>query len=169
MRLSDCYVSLHRSEGFGLTLAEAMSLEKPVIATAYSGNMDFMNPANSYLVKYKLVEIGEGCHPYRDSVWADPDIDHASELMRRVFKNRAEAREVGRAARRSVLESLRPQSIGALMRERILRVAGLGKIDAPSGIPESAAQPRQGPSYINLGRRMPQLRNQNLPSDAQLM
>ena len=48
--LTDCYISLHRSEGFGLTLAEAMSLEKPVIATAYSGNLDFMTPANSCLI-----------------------------------------------------------------------------------------------------------------------
>ena len=49
---ADCYVSLHRAEGFGLTLAEAMALGKPVIATGFSGNTDFMTPANSYLVDW---------------------------------------------------------------------------------------------------------------------
>ena len=51
MGLCDCYVSLHRSEGLGLTMAEAMALGKPVIATGYSGNLDFMTPENSYLVE----------------------------------------------------------------------------------------------------------------------
>ena len=50
----DCYVSLHRSEGFGLTMAEAMLMEKPVIATGYSGNLDFMTHENSFLCGYKL-------------------------------------------------------------------------------------------------------------------
>ena len=53
---ADCYVSLHRAEGFGLTLAEAMALGKPVIATGFSGNTDFMTPANSYLVDWKLTQ-----------------------------------------------------------------------------------------------------------------
>ncbi len=61
---SDCYVSLHRSEGFGLTPAEAMYLGKPVIATGYSGNLDYMTPENSYLVDYELRRIGEGNFPY---------------------------------------------------------------------------------------------------------
>src|SRR5688572_32239647 len=51
-----CYVSLHRSEGLGLTMAEAMARAKPVIATGYSGNLDFMNDANSYLVPYTRSE-----------------------------------------------------------------------------------------------------------------
>ena len=54
MAACDCYVSLHRAEGFGLTLAEAMAIGKPVIATGYSGNVDFMNDANSYLVDYEI-------------------------------------------------------------------------------------------------------------------
>ena len=55
MNAADCYVSLHRAEGFGYTLAEAMWLGKPVIATGYSGNLDYMNPDNSYLVDHRLV------------------------------------------------------------------------------------------------------------------
>ena len=64
LRLCDCYVSLHRSEGFGLTMAEAMGLAKPVIATAYSGNMDFMSHENSYLVDYETSEVPADSDPY---------------------------------------------------------------------------------------------------------
>lgn len=92
MNCCDCYVSLHRSEGFGLTLSEAMLLEKPVIATAYSGNMDFMNEENSYLCSYQLVSIGEGNSPYPPSgLWAQPLIHDAAHLMRRAFTDPKEA------------------------------------------------------------------------------
>ena len=60
----DCYVSLHRSEGFGLTMAEAMLLGKPVIATAYSANLEFMDRGNSLLVGYELVPVGRQIGPY---------------------------------------------------------------------------------------------------------
>ena len=71
--LCDCYVSLHRSEGFGLTMAEAMGLQKPVIATAYSGNLDFMTAENSYLVGYTTGAVPAGCDPYPvGSPWAEP-------------------------------------------------------------------------------------------------
>ncbi|EQD58089.1 glycosyltransferase, group 1 family protein, partial [mine drainage metagenome] len=59
-RCADAYISLHRSEGFGLGLAECMRIGKPVIATAWSGNMDFMSDDNSCLVDYRLVPVGEG-------------------------------------------------------------------------------------------------------------
>ena len=62
----NCYVSLHRSEGLGLTIAEAMMLGKPTIATAYSGNLDFMDEDNSLLVGYDLVEIESDAGPLRE-------------------------------------------------------------------------------------------------------
>jgi glycosyltransferase involved in cell wall biosynthesis len=132
---ADCYVSLHRSEGFGLPIAEAMSLAKPVIATAYSGNMDFMTPANSFLVKYQLVELTEDYGPYRQGcVWADPDIDHAAELMRYVFENRARAQDVGRRARQDILAAHHPRVTGALVKQRLRQLADLGKIPfSPEG------------------------------------
>lgn len=96
----DCYVSLHRSEGLGLTMAEAMARGKPVIATGYSGNLEFMNEQNSYLVPFRPMRLAEQCGPYpAGEEWADPDIDAAAELMRRVYENREDARTVGRAAR----------------------------------------------------------------------
>ncbi|HYC60712.1 MAG TPA: glycosyltransferase, partial [Thermoanaerobaculia bacterium] len=71
----DCYVSLHRSEGFGLTVAEAMALGKPVITTAYSSTLEFANESNSYLVPARLTEVGENAAPYPPgSRWAEPDV-----------------------------------------------------------------------------------------------
>jgi GT2 family glycosyltransferase/glycosyltransferase involved in cell wall biosynthesis len=135
--LADCYVSLHRSEGFGLTLAEAMSLEKPVIATGYSGNIDFMTPANSLLVKYKLVELDQDHGPYKKgNVWADPDIQHTAELMRFVYEKPDQAREIGRRARQDVLRHLSPQAVGELVKQRFLAVSKLGRITYPANAPE---------------------------------
>jgi glycosyltransferase involved in cell wall biosynthesis len=82
---ADCMVSLHRSEGLGLHLAEAMWLGTPVIATRYSGNLDFMNDDNSLLIDADLVNIehGEGVYP-PVAKWAAPDLDQAAEAMRRI-------------------------------------------------------------------------------------
>ena len=95
----DAYVSLHRSEGFGMDMAKAMGLGKPVVATGYSGNLEFMDDVNAYLVDYDLVPVGPGCEPYPpESRWAQPSVDHAAELMRRVADRPEEARERGRRA-----------------------------------------------------------------------
>ena len=86
MNAADCYVSLHRSEGFGLTMAESMALGKPVIATAYSGNMDFMSPETAYLVRWTKGSVPPDCAPYPIGAnWAEPDLDEAARLLRRVF------------------------------------------------------------------------------------
>ncbi len=123
MSLADCYVSLHRSEGFGLTLAEAMSLGKPVIATQYSGNLDFMSADNSFLVPYELVEIQENYGYYsKGCYWADPHIGRAAEMMRHVFEDRDAARAIGEKARQHVLDKLHPRAVGTLMKEHLLRI-----------------------------------------------
>ena len=95
----DAYVSLHRSEGFGLDMAKTMGLGKPVIATGYSGNLEFMDDATGYLVDYDLVPVGPGREPYPPgSRWAQPRVAHAAELMRRVVERPDEAAERGRRA-----------------------------------------------------------------------
>lgn len=84
----NCFVSLHRAEGFGMSLAEAMFMGKPVIATGYSGNMEFMNYENSLPVRYELVQINEDHGPYKKGQWwADPDIIHASHCMTQLHEN----------------------------------------------------------------------------------
>jgi 2-polyprenyl-3-methyl-5-hydroxy-6-metoxy-1,4-benzoquinol methylase/glycosyltransferase involved in cell wall biosynthesis len=170
MAAANCYVSLHRSEGFGLTMAEAMSLEKPVIATAFSGNMEFMSPANSYLVKYTLVEIDKSYGPYEKSLWADPDVAHAAELMRQVFKNRAEAAETGRRARLDILNRLNQKRLGTLMRDRLLRIAELGKIAAPTDqqfleVTTNAGHAKDG-LYQNLVARIRTVVREKIQPDA---
>jgi glycosyltransferase involved in cell wall biosynthesis len=116
----NCYVSLHRAEGFGLTMAEAMFYGKPVIATGYSSNMEFMNVGNSFLVKYKLVPNARVEGPYyRGAVWADPDIDHATSLMRYVFQNYDEAKLVGAKAARDMRTLLSPYAVGTKIRNRL--------------------------------------------------
>lgn len=99
MGTCDCYVSLHRSEGFGLTMAEAMTLGKPTIATAYSGNLEFMTEANSYLVPYVLTQVPQGCGPYpAGAMWAEPDVEVAAGFMARVTADPEEAALRGRRA-----------------------------------------------------------------------
>jgi glycosyltransferase involved in cell wall biosynthesis len=95
----DVYLSLHRSEGYGLTLAEAMTLGKPVIATGYSGNLDFMNQNNSYIVPYTLIELERDYAIYKaGNHWADPDIEAAAAYLRQVYDNPQDAALVGQRA-----------------------------------------------------------------------
>lgn len=120
LRSCDCVVSLHRSEGFGLLLAEAMALGKPVIATNYSGNLDFMTPENSLLVDYRLVELTEDHGPYqRGNQWADPHLEHAAELMRWVVAHPEEVRAIGCRAAETIRVTLSPRAVGALTRQRL--------------------------------------------------
>jgi hypothetical protein len=106
----DAYLSLHRAEGLGYGMMEAMALGKPVIATGWSGNMDFMDETNSCPVRFTLtpvvernpeydpIRVGEPC------LWAEPDLHHAITLMRRV-RNDVEYRErISAEARRSIEE-----------------------------------------------------------------
>ena len=97
--VTDCLVSLHRSEGFGLCIAEAMMCGKPVIATAYSGNLDFMAATNSCLVDAREVAVQPGQYPFgSDQVWADPDIDVAAAYMRELRDRDGWAAELGARA-----------------------------------------------------------------------
>jgi glycosyltransferase involved in cell wall biosynthesis len=116
----NCYVSLHRAEGFGLTMSEAMYYGKPVIATAYSSNMEFMNVGNSYPVKYELVTTAEDFGPYpKGSIWAEPDVDHAATLMQYVFNNYDEAKKVGTKAATEIKSLLSPQTVGKKIKNRL--------------------------------------------------
>ncbi|MEP6486180.1 glycosyltransferase [Microcoleus vaginatus GB2-A3] len=120
----DCYVSLHRCEGFGLTMAEAMFYGKPVIATGYSSNTEFMNVGNSYLVKYKLIPLEKDCGPYKKgNVWAEPDVEHAADLMRHVFNNYREAQQVGRIASDEIKTLLNPPTVGSKIQNRLEYIA----------------------------------------------
>ncbi|WP_054467253.1 glycosyltransferase [Planktothricoides sp. SR001] len=119
----DCYVSLHRSEGFGLTLAEAMFYGKPAIATGYSGNLEFMNVGNSFLVPYDLLTLDRDYGPYeKGNVWADPDINRAAELMKYVFDHQKIAKEIGERASREIKSLLNPKTVGQTIENRLQEI-----------------------------------------------
>lgn len=112
-RCADCFVSLHRSEGFGFGIAEAMILGKPVIGTAYSGNMDFMSPKVSYAIDYQLIPVKEGEYPHFDNqVWADPDVAQASRHMVALLDSPNEGRVLGQAAKRHMQNDFSYRKIG---------------------------------------------------------
>jgi glycosyltransferase involved in cell wall biosynthesis len=117
----DAFVSLHRSEGFGLGLAESMYLGKPVIATAYSGNLEFMDRDNSCLVDYELVPVRKGEYLFDDDRfrWADPDIDQAAHWMRRLVDDVAFRTRIAERGQRDIRGRFTRETTAALIRERL--------------------------------------------------
>lgn len=111
MNACDAYVSLHRAEGFGLTMAEAMALGKPVIATGYSGNLVYMNDENSFLVPHGFTLVPPNCDQYPEGArWAEPDIKVAADLMRRVFDDPGLAQAKGERGRQDILRKHSPEA-----------------------------------------------------------
>ena len=160
--LSDCYVSLHRAEAFGMAMAEAMWLGKPVIATGYSGNLDFMTPENSYLVDHRLVPIGPGHDPYSaDGVWADPDVEHAAMLMRQVFDDRAAGRERGADGAQEIRRTHALEVAGEILWRRLESIRATGRARSaadpmrgrPPALAELPLRIRQGPTGAAVGGR----------------
>jgi glycosyltransferase involved in cell wall biosynthesis/2-polyprenyl-3-methyl-5-hydroxy-6-metoxy-1,4-benzoquinol methylase len=124
MASCDCYVSLHRSEGLGLTMAEAMYHGRPVVATGYSGNTDFMDASNSFLVGYELVPIGKDAGPYpADGTWAEPDLREAAQLLRQVFVDRDEAARRAAKAAKDLRAGYSADAAGKAMRRRLEQLA----------------------------------------------
>jgi glycosyltransferase involved in cell wall biosynthesis len=120
MKLADCYVSLHRSEGLGLTMAEAMALGKPVIATAYSGNMDFMTSDNSCLIPWTPVLVGKGAEGYPPTAtWAEPDLVVAAAEMRHVYEDQEFGRALGISAQADVSKRFSPEVTGERMKRHL--------------------------------------------------
>ncbi len=98
----DVFISLHRAEGYGLPMAEAMAIGRPVVATAWSGNLDFMNETNSALVDYNLVEINDPQGVYAGSTWAEPSVAHAAVWLRRLHTSSELRAGLGKAAAQSM-------------------------------------------------------------------
>ncbi|HWR98520.1 MAG TPA: glycosyltransferase [Candidatus Methanoperedens sp.] len=110
----DLYVSLHRAEGFGYSLAEAMWLGVPVVATGYSGNMDFMREDNSHLVRYREVVLRCNEGPFQPgTVWAEPDVEHAAALCDLVYGDRAAARAKAERGARDVRSGFSVEAVAA--------------------------------------------------------
>ncbi|WP_438479536.1 glycosyltransferase family 4 protein [Oleiharenicola lentus] len=121
----DCFVSLHRSEGFGLAVAECMYLGKPVISTDWSATAEFVNLTNGCPVRCELITLDRNHGPYaKGQTWAAPDIDHAAEWMRALHADRALAARLGAAARHTIETQFSPATIGSRYRRRLEAIAG---------------------------------------------
>ena len=125
---ADCLVSLHRSEGFGLPLAEAMWCGVPVIATAYSGNMDFTRHDTALLVSYSLTKVGGGAFPYpADAELAEPDTDAAIEAMLAVYSNGELRRRIAASGQRFVRRHFSRDAVGAMIGRRLEEIRRAGR------------------------------------------
>lgn len=119
----DAYVSLHRSEGFGLGLAESMALAKPVVATNYSGNVDFMRAGCCRLVDYRMVALRDGDYPaWRNQHWAEPSVEHAAQHLRELADDPVAARLLGERARQSIAASHSRDAMLAVVRARLAQI-----------------------------------------------
>lgn len=115
----DCYVTLHRAEGFGLTIAKAMAAGKAVIATGYSGNLDFMPEGTALLVPWTLTRVGQDPIYPATAHWAEPDLDAAADFMRAVYEDAALREELGARARAHILRTRSEESSVAWVGERL--------------------------------------------------
>ncbi len=119
----DCYVSPHRSEGFGLTVAEAMALGKPAIATDYGSTCDFVDADVAFPVPYRLMEIDEDLGPYfAGAVWADVDVGALAQEMRRARADPAASHEKAAKGRTRIAERY---SLDAISRAITARLAAI--------------------------------------------
>lgn len=121
----DCYASLDRGEGFGLSPFAAGAVGNPIIVTGFGGALEYAKPDNSYLVDYTLEPVfGMPWSPwYRgDQLWATPNIEHGAKLMRHVYENQEEAREKGNKLRSYIRENFAWKVIGQKIIDEIQRI-----------------------------------------------
>lgn len=122
---TDAYVSLHRAEGLGLGMAEAMSMGKPVIATGYSGNMDFMDNSNSMPVRFELISdktceaVQPGFDWDRRFVWADADVEHAAYCIRKIFSDSVFRHEISKRAQADIEHNFSYEAVGKMYSDRL--------------------------------------------------
>ncbi len=126
IKTCDVFVSLHRSEGFGLVMAEAMYLGVPVIATNWSSNTDFMKPDNSCLVDFRFTEVKDQYYQARQGQrWADPDIGHAAAYMQQLFSDKQMYSRVAAAGQHFIQSTYSIERSAQLMTARLQEIGVL--------------------------------------------
>src|SRR5690606_20982074 len=120
---ADALISLHRAEGFGLTIAEAMTLGTPVVATAFSGNLDFMDATSAELIPARDTPVEDPQGIYRGQSWAEPDLDAAAAALRRLRDEPGHRAALAAAGRRMAAERLSPQAWFATLPQSVQSAA----------------------------------------------
>ena len=124
----DCYVSLHRAEGLGMDPMEAMALCKPVIITNYSGSTDYTTNQNAIPIDYELVDVKPGEYvKFKNQVWAEPNIQQASEAMRKLAQNKSHSNEIGKQGFQDISGRHNLSRCGARYARRVRDI--LNKVD----------------------------------------
>jgi GT2 family glycosyltransferase/glycosyltransferase involved in cell wall biosynthesis/SAM-dependent methyltransferase len=133
----DAFISLHRSEGFGRCVAEAMAYGKPVIVTDYSGTRDFATADTACLVSYRLIPVPAGAYPFhKGQVWADPDIEHAASLMRRIASDEQHRTSIALAGQRIIRDNFNQEVMGQRYAKRLREIHELQTASSHSEKPE---------------------------------
>jgi len=123
----DVFVSLHRSEGFGLVMAEAMLLGVPAVATNWSANAEFMDEAAACMVDYRIVTLEQSILPYaKGDRWADPDTAHAARHMRRLHDDPLFYADMAERAQKRAAEQLSPARMAQTLRRRVEAIYAQG-------------------------------------------
>lgn len=140
-RCADAYVSLHRAEGFGLGMAESMAMGKPVLATGWSGNLEFMDSECAGLIDYTLVPVPDGAYPgSAGQRWAEPDEEDAARWMRRLANDRAFAQQLGERGRHRIRDALSAKMVAGKLRTRLDEIAGGVGTAVPLTVKEGARE-----------------------------
>jgi glycosyltransferase involved in cell wall biosynthesis len=126
---SQVYLSLHRSEGFGRPIAEAMFLGTPVIATGWSGNVDFLSEETGFPVRYRLRPVSASEYPFAAGEWAEPDIEHATDVMRRLYQSGGASHKITLRAKQVVEKLFSRSSVSAKLVERLTAIGHTTKVD----------------------------------------
>lgn len=127
----DAFLSLHRAEGFGLMLAEAIWFGRPVVATGYSGNLEFMDPQTAALVPWRPTPIPPGAGPYSGR-WAEPDLEAAADALRRRAAASFQERAADARAARALAEGFGVRAAGERARRELARISAARAGEAPA-------------------------------------
>ncbi len=143
----NCYVSLHKGEGWGYPLFEAACAGKPVIATAYSGPVDYLDPRHHWLVRHTLTPVRQPYMYYHSGMnWAEPDLTHAIEGMRWVHAHRDEAVAAARTGATALSTQYADATIGEAAKARLTRLLPMRHATpVPSPLPAARVQRRPDP------------------------
>ncbi|MGF6923382.1 glycosyltransferase family 4 protein [Paraburkholderia sp. 40] len=127
MACCDAYISLHRSEGFGRVIAEAMAIGQPVVVTNFSGNVDFCNADTSYLVDGELVPLRQGDYLFHEGqYWCDPDVSTAARQLVRVLDDANERERIAAAGTLLIRDNYSIEAVGRAYAKRLAEIRSEG-------------------------------------------